>query len=138
MLNSFISALQGPAEEAVDDSATTTVPVQPAPDAPKATHASEPSAQDSAQAQAEAPSDLADSSPTPAQDTSSPDDAEDPRGSRASSASEAAAEPASEPAAAPGLVEAGQGGTGNAFSFWGMATGLVDTVRKGTNELASR
>lgn len=120
MFNSLISTLQGPAEEAVDDSATVTLPAQAA-----AVSASQPPQDGSG------PSSPSQPEEAPLMDPAGRDAGTDDGDETAGSSSSATAAEAA--AAAPG-----QAGTGNAFSFWGMASGLVDTVRKGTNDLASR
>ena len=128
MFNTFISALQGPAEEAVDDSATVLVPAQPNAEPPSVSEAPGPDPTSAAKPAAPGPSD----------GEAAPAQAEAGAGAGAARAAAGSSTGEQAPVAESAPGPAGQAGAGTAFSFWGMASGLVDTVRKGTNELASR
>ena len=128
MFSGFISALQGPAEEAVDDSETTTLGSSqsaPLPETAEADltageqldHSKESSSQAAADQHA-------------AVELAADSDAAQAPASSSQTAAEQGKADARAAAAAPV--------SGQAFNLWGMASGLVDSVRKGTNELAAR
>lgn len=135
MFSGFISALQGPAEEAVDDADTSVIATsQSAPLLDAHTSTAELLAEEQPSAstdqEAETGLDSAGAEQHEAQPHAHAAAAEAPR---SASVSPQRPRGAAEAKAAAAPSAAAQQG-----SWWGMASGIVDTVRKGTNELAAR
>ena len=142
MFSGLISALQGPAEGAVDDSEAPVLGTSQSAPLPGAAGDSQPAAaapqlgsppeaagrEDSSQAEQAQHAEVDSATAQPAAAA----------GRDASPAARGARHGGSRPAAAVAGPAGPAGAAGQTFSLWGMASGLVDTVRKGTNELATR